>query len=102
MTNGERTYHVVSPPRGRYGVFALVRLTVLVFTPLTRAQTFLVAPSYPAGDQSHFVATADFNGDGKADLVTANADTVSILLNPGEGTFPSRVDYPTGPSVAAV
>ena len=66
------------------------------------AQQFLVAPSYPAGDGSHFVATADFNGDGKVDLVTANADTVSILLNHGEGTFPAHVEYSTGPFAAAV
>ncbi|HEX4124940.1 MAG TPA: VCBS repeat-containing protein, partial [Tepidisphaeraceae bacterium] len=34
------------------------------------------------------VATADFNGDGLPDLVTANASgTISILLNTGNGTF---------------
>jgi hypothetical protein len=41
--------------------------------------------------------TADFNHDGRPDIVTTNLDdnTVSILLNDGHGGFP-RADYPTG------
>ena len=33
------------------------------------------------------VAMADFNGDGKIDLVTANAGSVSVLLGTGTGSF---------------
>ena len=41
------------------------------------------------------VATADFNGDGKADLAVATGNnTVSVLLGVGDGTFPTHVEYP--------
>ncbi len=41
------------------------------------------------------VASADFDGDGDYDLVVSNsdADTVSVLLNFGDGTFGPAVDY---------
>ncbi|WNG18556.1 FG-GAP-like repeat-containing protein [Cystobacter fuscus] len=40
-------------------------------------------------------AVADFNGDGKLDIATANfvGSTVSILLGNGDGTFQSAVTY---------
>ncbi len=62
-------------------------------------QQFFAAPEYPTGHHPQSVATGDFNGDGKADLVTSNtlANTLSILLNNGDGTFQAHVDYPTGP-----
>jgi type II secretory pathway component GspD/PulD (secretin) len=45
------------------------------------------------------VAAGDFNGDGKADLVTANSasNTVSILLNTGSGDFGTKTDIVVGP-----
>ena len=69
-----------------------------------RAQRFLVAPEYPTGHGPQYVATGDFNGDGKADLVTSNVfgNTASILLNNGDGTFQAQVDYPTGVSPETV
>ena len=52
------------------------------------------------------IANADFNGDGKLDLVTANnsSDTVSVLLSNGDGTLGSHKEYPTAsfPSGVAV
>jgi len=48
------------------------------------------------------VAIGDLNGDGKADLATANSDqssdqnTVSVFLNRGDGSFEPRHDYTTG------
>ena len=44
------------------------------------------------------VALGDFNGDGKPDLVTANADdgTISVLLNNGNKTFQRKRDFATG------
>jgi len=39
--------------------------------------------------------SADFNGDGKADLAVATGNnTVSVLLGAGDGTFPTHVEYP--------
>jgi hypothetical protein len=41
------------------------------------------------------VAIGDLNGDGKPDLATANEDanTVSVLLNRGDGRFQAKRDY---------
>jgi hypothetical protein len=43
-------------------------------------------------------ASADFNGDGFADAVTANegSDSISVLLGNGDGTLRAGVQYPTG------
>src|SRR2546421_6004093 len=43
------------------------------------------------------VAVADFNGDGRADVAVANigANTVSVLLGNGDGTFQAPQSYPT-------
>ena len=59
---------------------------------------FLEAPQYATGKNPQAVAVGDFNGDGKPDLavVNATADTVSILLGNGDGTFQAKVDYATG------
>jgi len=53
---------------------------------------------FPTGTEPQDLAAGDFNGDGKLDLVTANfsANTISVLLGNGDGTFQSHVDYATG------
>ncbi len=54
--------------------------------------------NYATGEAPGSLANADFNGDGRADLVTANyeAHTVSVLLNNGTGSFLPAVNYPVG------
>src|SRR5262249_51232603 len=48
--------------------------------------TFQGPVSYPVGSKPVSVEVGDFNGDGILDLVVT-ADTVSVLLGNGDGTF---------------
>jgi uncharacterized repeat protein (TIGR01451 family) len=60
--------------------------------------------NYPTGAGPWGIAVADFNGDGKTDLVTANAtaNTISVLLGNGDGTFSANTDYAAGTAPFAV
>jgi len=67
--------------------------------------TFQPAASYGSGGESaYLVAVADVNGDGKPDLLVANAfasnsntnGTVGVLLGKGDGTFQPAVAYGSG------
>jgi hypothetical protein len=51
-----------------------------------------------AGAGAYGVATGDFNGDGKLDVVLENysAGTLSVLLGNGDGTFQPQVTYAVG------
>src|SRR5262245_23292815 len=67
--------------------------------------SFITAPEYPAGAAPQAVAVGDFNGDGHADLVVANATTagtVSVLRGNGSGQFRRPVSYPAGNSPSAM
>jgi tetratricopeptide (TPR) repeat protein len=59
---------------------------------------------FPTGAAPVRVATADFNGDARLDLAVVNkgANTVSILLGNGDGTFGAKTDFPTGTSPVAI
>ncbi len=68
--------------------------------------TFSTPSTYSTDAGPVAVASADFNGDGYPDLVTANTtgNDISILLNTKTGTFNPAVNYPAGtvPSAVAV
>ena len=69
--------------------------------------TFQTAPaSYSTGAGTHpgSVIAADLAGNGITDLVTANssANTVSVLMGNGNGTFQSPVTYAVGTDPTAV
>jgi hypothetical protein len=56
---------------------------------------FNPAVSLTVGANPHGVNAADFNGDGRIDLVSANTTTsnVSVLLSNGDGSFQPAVSY---------
>jgi hypothetical protein len=62
--------------------------------------TFQNQVEYPTGAYPYAIVAGDFNGDGILDLATANAGTgansVSVLLANGDGTFQTHVDYAAG------
>jgi hypothetical protein len=66
--------------------FVLI-LCCCMLSSMLLAQNF-ASTNYTVGTNPIKVVRADFNGDGKIDLATANNDsTVTILLNNGDGTF---------------
>src|SRR5579864_5088118 len=68
--------------------------------------TFGAQSTFSTGNGPAGIATADFNGDGHADLAVANHSdsTVSILLNKGDGTgtFFAHTDFATGSGPAGI
>src|SRR5262245_35857346 len=60
---------------------------------------FLAPVDYAVAQNPVAVATGDFNGDGRLDLVTLSSigRTVSLLLNNGEGTFQAARTFSTAP-----
>jgi hypothetical protein len=78
------------------GTFTLS--TALQFTPVVCAGTPL-EPSVPwpdIGRSPQRIASGDFNGDGKLDLVTLNSSiaSVSVLLARGRGLFDAPIQLP--------
>jgi FG-GAP-like repeat/Abnormal spindle-like microcephaly-assoc'd, ASPM-SPD-2-Hydin/FG-GAP repeat len=66
--------------------------------------TFAPEVEYDAGLSPAALAVGDINGDGHPDLVVGNegtssyvSDTVSVLLNKGNGTFEGHADFKVGP-----
>jgi len=72
-------------------------LGAVALEPSTPAQSFITETPYAPGS-TYSVAVADFNGDGKPDLVVTNTGgyTLTILLGNGDGTFQNPVSYATG------
>jgi len=73
------------------------------------AGRFRAKRDYRTGHGPVSVAIADLDGDGKADVATANAGpddlpaiSVSVLLNNGDATFQPKLDYKTGGSPLSV
>jgi hypothetical protein len=74
--------------------------------------SFYSGVSYPAGTSPQAVVTADVNGDGKLDLITANQGTynsstgtfagggVSVLLGKGRGVFGAAQNYAVGSAIS--
>jgi hypothetical protein len=72
---------------------------------LGQSGRFLSFPSaFPAGAGATSVQSADLIGNGLSDLITADAraNTVSVLLANGDGTFQPAVHYPVGQNPESV
>lgn len=65
---------------------------------------FNLAVSYATSPNAYSSATADINGDGRIDVITANYDyrTVSVLFGDGAGGFLPPQDFPTEINITAV
>ena len=94
---------------GQHYPITLALLSESLIAPATQF-TNAVAPGafprtdYGTGASPAGVALGEFNGDVPLDLAIANqtANTVSILLGKGDGTFGPRTDFATGSSPVAV
>ncbi len=76
---------------------------VLFFAAAAVAQSgpqFQQVSTFPAGQNPTSVTLADFNGDGKLDVVAANqgSNNISVLLGNGDGTFKSAQNTAVGQS----
>ncbi|MEI6757938.1 MAG: FG-GAP-like repeat-containing protein, partial [Chlorobium sp.] len=73
-------------------------VSVLLNTTSAGTLGFASHVDYDTGSGAASVSVADFNGDGKVDLVVSNniGNTLSVLLNNGDGTFASKIDYSSG------
>ena len=68
-----------------------------------RLMSFAPAVDYPTGPQPKEIVTADFNHDGRLDLVTSNeSNSVSVLVGNGDGSFGAPRTFPAGSSVQSL
>ena len=83
---------------GNFGMFGLI----LGFAQITSASTtnqFIRLTTFPTGGTPVRIVTADFNRDGKADVVAFNSNGVlSFLAGTGTGAFYPRTTIVTLPS----
>jgi hypothetical protein len=78
-------------------VWFLEFLLLLSCTPRLWSGGFSDAPQFATATEPISIATGDFNGDGKLDVVVPaiGSNVVSVLLANGDGTFQPRRDFAT-------
>jgi glucose/arabinose dehydrogenase len=67
-------------------------------SPTNPGSQLLPVQRYATGTHSHGITSADFNGDGRLDIATANAgsNNISVLLGNGTGTFAPTTNFGVG------
>jgi hypothetical protein len=82
----------------------LALTAICLFASLASFSQSFSTKSYPVGAGPAQLIVADFNGDHIPDLATVNlsANTVSILINNGDGTFRPQLEFATGPAPLAL
>jgi len=75
-----------------------------VFASLTCFSQSFTTQGYPAGSGPGQLIVADFNGDHIPDLakINPNSNTVSVLINNGDGTFRAHLEFATAPGPAGL
>ena len=107
MTNFAQHQFATSVFRART-ILTLVVVAVLATIPAppASAQTFMFnRADFVTGTGPAVVAVGDFRGNGLIDVVTGNndtANTVSVLLGKGDGTFATHVDYAVGSAPSGI
>jgi hypothetical protein len=99
-TSGFTTHARTAAKRtAQSSVKALTGTNSISSSPAGCTLSFGPSRAFAAGSGPTSLVSADFNGDGTADLAVANFDSsdVSILLGKGDGTFTGTVNnYGTG------
>ena len=92
-------------PQGTYTLITKLTAGAGVYS-LTTTLAPATAPfqAVPVGGDPVAIVAGDFTGDGRTDLAVANlgANTVSVLLGNGDGTFQPQVTYPVGSNPRAI
>lgn len=96
--NGDGIPDIVSVSPSTNDVSVLIGVGNGLFHAETAGGSGTAAPIYAVGVQPVYVTLADLNGDGRLDIVTADyqGDTVSVLINRGNGTFKRGTTYAVG------
>jgi hypothetical protein len=78
-------------------VIVCMFLCITLIVPAVASADFEYRQEFAAGDGPHFTELVDLDGDSDLDIITADyyGDSVSILMNDGEGTFTKDSDYKT-------